>query len=192
MTFWNQRRLDDARGFSLPEMMIVVGILAVVGGIAAGSMLALVKDSRADSGMVAAVNALRLARDRAIGERRNVQVRFIPPNQIQIARENIPGPTTTVLQDLFLEDDLEFRLIAGVPDTPDRFGLSGSAVAFGPSATRVFTSEGSFVDSTGDPLNGTLFMAVNGQPTSVRAITILGSTALIHPWSWNGKAWSDK
>jgi prepilin-type N-terminal cleavage/methylation domain-containing protein len=191
MTLWNQRRLRDARGFSLPEMMIVVGILAVVGGIAAGSMLSLVKDSRADGGMVAAVNVLRLARDRAIGERRNFQVRFIAPNQIQIARENIPGPTTTVVQDLFLEDDLEFRLLAGVPDTPDRFGLGTSPVAFGPSATRVFTSEGTFVDSTGDPLNGTVFMAVNGQPTSARAITILGSTALIHPWRWNGKRWTD-
>jgi prepilin-type N-terminal cleavage/methylation domain-containing protein len=190
MTFWNQRRLGDARGFSLPEMMIVVGILAVVGGIAAGSILSLVKDARSDSGMVAAVNVLRLARDRAIGERRNFQVRFISPNRIQIARENIPGPTTTVVQDLYLEDDLEFRIIAGVPDTPDMFGQSG-AVSFGPSATRVFTSEGSFVDATGDPLNGTVFLAVNGQPMSQRAITILGSTALIRPWAWNGKRWGD-
>lgn len=171
--------------------MIVLGILAVVGGIAVGSMLALVRDSRANSGVVSAVNLLRLARDRAIGERRNFQVRFLTPNHIQIARENIPGPTTTVVQDLYLEDDLEFRVMPSVPDTPDLFGLNG-AVSFGPSATRVFTSEGTFVDSTGDPLNGTVFMAVNGQPMSVRAITILGSTALIHAWSWNGKAWSDK
>jgi hypothetical protein len=172
-------------------MMITVGIVAVIGGIAVGSLMSLVREARADSGVVAAVNVLRLARDRAIGERRNFQVRFIPPNQIQIARENIPGPTTTVVQDLFLEDDLEFRIMPSVPDTPDLFGLNG-AISFGLSTTRVFTSEGTFVDSTGDPLNGTVFMAVNGQPLSQRAITILGSTALIHPWSWNGKRWTDQ
>jgi hypothetical protein len=170
--------------------MIVVGILAVVGGIAAGSMLTMVRGARADSSMTAAVNALRVARDRAIGERRNFQVRFISPNKIQIARENIPGPTTTVVSELFLEDDLEFRLMPGVPDTPDHFGNS-AAVAFGPSASRSFTSEGTFVDATGDPLNGTVFMAVPGQPHSVRAISILGSTALIHPWRWDGRNWND-
>jgi type II secretory pathway pseudopilin PulG len=172
-------------------MMITVGIVAVIGGIAVGSLMSMVRESRADSGVVAAVNVLRLARDRAIGERRNFQVRFIAPNQIQIARENIPGPTTTVVQDLFLENKFEFRVMPSVPDTPDRFGLNG-AISFGPSATRVFTSEGTFVDSTGDPLNGTVFMAIEGQLQSQRAITILGSTALIHPWSWNGKLWTDQ
>ena len=182
--------MRSAAGFSLPEMMIVVGILAVVGGIAVGSMLSLVRDARADSAMVAAVNALRLARDRAIGERRNFQVRFVSPNRIQIARENIPGPTTTIVHELYLEDDLEFLVMPGVTDTPATFGLNG-AISFGPSATRVFTSEGTFVDSTGDPLNGTVYMAVNGQPMSQRAIAILGATALIRPFSWNGRKWTE-
>ena len=182
--------MRSAAGFSLPEMMIVVGILAVVGGIAVGSLLSLVRDARADSAMVAAVNALRLARDRAIGERRNFQVRFVSPNRIQIARENIPGPTTTIVSELYLEDDLEFRVMPGVIDTPATFGLNG-AISFGPSATRAFTSEGTFVDSTGDPLNGTVYMAVNGQPMSQRAIAILGATALIRPFSWNGRKWTE-
>jgi hypothetical protein len=78
--------------------------------------------------------------------------------------------------------------VPGLPDTPDLFG-NAAAVSFGPSANRMFTSEGTFVDNTGDVLNGTLFMAVPGEPNSARAISVFGATAFLRTWRWNGSAW---
>ena len=63
------------------------------------------------------------------------------------------------------------------------------AAAFGVSPSRMFTSEGSFVNQQGDFLNGTLFLAIPGDPLSARAITIFGPTALIRSWRWNGREW---
>jgi hypothetical protein len=93
-----------------------------------------------------------------------------------------------VLQTIPLESRLKYYLMPGVPDTPDAFGNT-TAIAFGPSATRMFTSEGTFVDQSGDELNGTVFMGIQNEPESARAITIFGPTALVKTWNWNGRAW---
>jgi hypothetical protein len=53
----------------------------------------------------------------------------------------------------------------------------------------MFTSEGTFVDANGDVLNGTIFLSVPDERNSARAITILGATALIRVWKWNGREW---
>jgi hypothetical protein len=34
-----------------------------------------------------------------------------------------------------------------------------------------------------------LFLAIPGDPYSVRAISIFGPTALIRNWTWNGREW---
>jgi type II secretory pathway pseudopilin PulG len=175
-------------GFTLVETTVAMGIMGVLAAVSAIVLVGMVRDSRADSALLAAANTLRSARDRAIGERRNVEVRFIAPNRIQLARVEVPGPATTVIADVYLEGQLEFRTLPGVPDTPDRFGAA-DAVAFGASPTRMFTSDGSFVDTTGDPLNGTIFMGIAGLPTSARAVTVFGATGLTRGWRWNGGNW---
>jgi type II secretory pathway pseudopilin PulG len=182
--------IKTAAGFSLVEIVAVVGIVGTIMGISVPALMTLIADSRSDGAAASAVSAMRVARDRAIGERRNFELRFIPPNQIQLARVALTGGITTIVSDTFLEGNLEFMHVDGTGDTPDGFG-STAEVAFGASPTRMFTSEGTFVDAVGDPLNGTVFLAAKGIPNSSRAITILGATALIHSWRWNGRAWID-
>jgi hypothetical protein len=53
----------------------------------------------------------------------------------------------------------------------------------------MFTSDGTFVDANGDLLNGTITLSIPGQKNSSRAITVLGTTALIRAWRWDGKKW---
>jgi hypothetical protein len=53
----------------------------------------------------------------------------------------------------------------------------------------MFTSEGTFVNANGDPINGTVFFSIPNQKNSARAITIMGATALIRVWRWNGREW---
>lgn len=187
----NAKPLTNADGYSFLEILVVVAIMAVLYAVAAPGIGNMLQQSKSDGAISTTLNALRVGRDRAIGERRNFEVRFSTPNRIQIARVDIPGPGTTVVSDTYLENS-EFLEISGVGDTPDKFGLTNAPIAFGTSPTRMFTSEGTFVDSTGDVLNGTLFIATRGQgATSARAVTILGSTALLHAWRYDGKQWVD-
>jgi len=80
-------------------------------------------------------------------------------------------------------------------DTPDKFAtgppIQTAAIAFGPLTTRSFTSQGTLVDSNGDVLNGTLFLAIPNQTSSARAITVFGTTALLRYWRWDGSKWVD-
>lgn len=184
------RSRANVEGFSLMEIVVVMAVIGVMSAAATVLVPDLINQSRSDGAVAQAVNTLRVARDRAIGERRNIEVRFLGTNHIQIARQEIPGPATTVVTDTILEGGQKYLQFTGVPDTPDYFGNAGP-VAFGSTPTIMFTSEGTFVDSVGDVLNGTLFLGKPGEPKTARAITIFGTTALLHAWKWDGRQWTD-
>jgi prepilin-type N-terminal cleavage/methylation domain-containing protein len=176
------------RGFTLIEVMMVVAILATVAGIAIGVSPAFVQHARAESSIAQAVDVFRSAREVAISQRRNVAITFIGTNALRTVRMDIPGPATTTLRTVQLENRMQFMLTPGLPDTPDLFG-NADPISFGATNQWMFTSEGTFVDANGDVLNGTLFLGVPDQINSARAISIFGATALIRTWSWNGREW---
>jgi prepilin-type N-terminal cleavage/methylation domain-containing protein len=182
----------DERGFTLVESLIVVAILGTVAAITIMVSPSFVKYAKAESGIAQAVDALRVARETAISQRRNVLVEFIGITAIRTSRQDIGTngvvTGTTVINTVEMENNVQFRLEPGVPDTPDGFG-NGTPIAFGSSPTRMFTSEGTLVNQQGDVMNGTLFLAIPGDPYSVRAISIFGPTALIRSWTWNGREW---
>jgi Tfp pilus assembly protein FimT len=185
--------LAGERGFTLVEMLMVVALTIVIVGMVMLVGPTFLKHARADSGTIQVLESLRVARETAISQRRNVQVRFIGLDTLQTAREEIPAANgTTIQQTVILENRVQFRLVPAVPDTPDRFGGGNpppNAIAFGPSVTRMFTSEGTLIDSNGDPINGTVFMSIEGVPNSSRAITVFGITGLMRAWQWNGRVW---
>jgi len=170
------------------ELLVVVGII----GMAFATVMIMptaLRGARTDSGLSRVGATLRTAREQAISQRRNVRVSFTNNNQITVTRVNVPATTTTVLSTVWLEDGITFQRFVGVPDTPDGFG-NGTAVSFGSATTVQFTSEGSFVDQNGDPVNGTVQIGRYDDPTSARAVTLFGPTALIRQWRWNGSRWT--
>lgn len=189
--------VSNEAGFSLLEVLVVVGLIGTLAAMAMMVSPTFLKGARADAGITQALDTLRLARDTAISQRRNVRVVFVGLTAIQTVREDIGAngavTGTTTLRTTEFENHMQFRVVPDVPNTPDGFSLSGAtqagALAFGTSTTRMFTSEGSFVNQQGDFLNGTLFLAIPGDPSSARAITIFGPTALIRAWRWNGREW---
>jgi prepilin-type N-terminal cleavage/methylation domain-containing protein len=186
------RRLDNEAGFSLLEVLVVVGILGALAGMAMMVSPAYSRHARAEAGVSQILDVLRSGREVAISQRRNVEVLFIGLNAIRTRRIDIDANGnqigTTVLRTVELENRVQFRLEDGVPDTPDLFGRA-TALDFDLVGPWMFTSEGTFIGGSGDVTNGTVFMSIPNEANSSRAITVLGSTALLRPWRWNGQQW---
>jgi hypothetical protein len=144
---------------------------------------------KADGGMRIVLSKMNQAREMAITQRRNMRVSFPGVNEVQIIREEVPGPATTVLSSAIMEGGVQLSLVTGLPDTPDAFGNS-AAIAFG-SATEVkFLSDGTLVNQTGTTLNGSVFLAISNLPLSARAVTVLGSTGRVRGYRWDGRRWT--
>ncbi|HEY3383676.1 MAG TPA: hypothetical protein VGK32_18075 [Vicinamibacterales bacterium] len=178
-------------GFSIIELLVVVGLIAVVTGIAVLMMPGTVRSSKADSALTVLTGTLRKARDRAVSERRDMEVRFVGTNEIDIYRWEVPSGTTLVSRTV-LEDGARFLLYSALPDTPDGFGKT-SSVCFGSATALVFRSEGTFTDNNAnlDPISGTVFIGMDDDTVSGRAATIFGPTALVRGYRWDGRQWSE-
>jgi prepilin-type N-terminal cleavage/methylation domain-containing protein len=182
---------DRTGGFSLIEMMIVVAVIAVLAGISIPVTAAMIARARADSAGVVAGTWLESARNRAVAERRNFRVTFDTDLHHVIIERVEPDDTVTPISDYALEEDLEFLKFAGTPDTPDRFG-NASEIDIEGDEPYMFTSDGSFMDTNGDPVNGTIFLGKPDQPETARAITIFGATGLIRTWKLGGTDWAQQ
>ena len=181
--------LPDSRGFSLIELIFVLGIMGVLAGMAGLQIIEARPTLQGDGAMRVVLNQMRTARELAISERRYMRVNFIDTSAVRIIREEVPGPATTTLSTVGLESGMVFSLVNGVPDTPDAFG-NAQAVSFGPAETIKFTPDGTLVDQDGNSINGTVFLAQPGAGRSARAITVLGSTGRIRGYRWDGRAWN--
>ena len=185
-------RLRNQRGFSLIELLFVIAILGTVAGMAIMVGPSFAQHARAEGGAAQVIDVMRLAREAAISQRRNVEVLFIGLNALQTRRIDIGAngavTGTTILRTVELENGVEFRLESGVPDTPDLFGMA-SATDFDLVGPWMFTSEGTFIGGSGDVTNGTVFLSIPDQRNSARAVTVMGATALIRAWRWNGREW---
>jgi type II secretory pathway pseudopilin PulG len=178
-------------GFSLVEILVVAGVACVVMATAVLIMPGAVRDARSDGAMTVVVSELRRAKDLAVTERRDMEVRFVAPNEIQIWRQEVPvSAGMTRISSVRLENSMQFVLMAGLPDTPDGFG-NGSAIEFDDAPALFFRTEGIFTDANAnlDPLNGTVYLGVPNLPQTARAVTVFGPTALIRSFRWTGQQW---
>lgn len=178
-----------SRGYSVVELIFVCALAVILAGMAmliGPGALARARTEGAASSLLA---VLRTAREQAIAMRRNVRIELTAPDRVRVMRVEVPGPDLTVLQDFRIEQGGQFVRFAGVPDTPDLFSNGANAADFGNATALNFTSEGTFVDQTGDELNGTIFLGVPGQPATAQAVSLFGPTAYVRAWRWDGGRW---
>jgi prepilin-type N-terminal cleavage/methylation domain-containing protein len=187
------RRLEA--GYSLIEMMLVVGIMGVVGSMAVIQLGLSQPAMQGDGAMRVIMAQLNAAREMSIAQRRQMQLGFVSPNQITISRIEVPAAAQpTLLTTVYLEGGIQYGLISGISDTPDAFGNSSSTY-FGAATAIRFNSDGTLVDQTGSPLNGTVFVALPGRninspgARSFRGITIFGGTGRVRGYRWDGRRW---
>lgn len=184
----NNRRILSARGFSVIETMLVVGIMGTLAGMAALQIGNARPALKGDSAMRVIVAQMRTARELAITQRRYMRVSFTAPNKVEILREEVPGPSTTSVGSTILEGGVGYGLVSGVPDTPDAFGAT-SAISFGTVVNIKFTPDGTLVNQDGSMVNGSVFLSLSNLQQSARAVTVLGSTGRIRGYRWDGRNW---
>jgi len=192
MQEWHRRK---SAGFSIVEMLVIILILMIVAAMAIIQIRGQLPLMRANAAMNRAVAQMRTAREMAVAQRREVQVFFLPPDQIQLQRLNQPaGAPPTTFPPVPFEGGAQFVVFAGVPDTPSAFG-NASAIVFGgvtggPPIMK-FRSDGRFVDAAGQPLNGSVFVGLPGHAQTARAVTVLGATGRVRPYRWTGSVWAE-
>lgn len=196
---WNLGRYAavarTSRGFTLLEVLTVVGIIGVLAGMAVVISQRAILMAKGEGATTQMKGFLSKHREMAIARRRNIEIRFVEPDLVRAFEMPIPGveleegevPYSDEIQ---FEGGLRYLTFNEVPDTPDAFGMT-SAITLGGDTPVMFTSEGSFTDVNGDPVNASIFMGVRQQPLTANAITILGTTASVHHWRWNGGNWTD-
>jgi type II secretory pathway pseudopilin PulG len=193
-----RRTKKQDNGFTLLESVVVLGIMMVMMSFAIFKSTNIMPNYKADAAQDVVVSTLRQARQLAITERRDVQVwidqGFSGPDSVQHINYQvvtIAGDTPQALVSFGLPKQTQF-VLEGVADTPMGFGNSNAVyignVSGGPAIMK-FRSTGAFTDSLYNPQNGTVFVGIPSQPFTARAVTIMGGTGRVRPYSWTGTAW---
>jgi type II secretory pathway pseudopilin PulG len=194
------------QGFSLIEMLFVVALAFTIMSFAVMNTVGSSSNARANSAMDAVTSQLRQAREMAIAKRRNVQVQFTAPNQIQLTVLTLPGEAVPpVIAPTTLPGGLTFAVLVGT-DTPMNFGNS-TAISLqqpggGGAWTVMFTTSGAFCGTAqaaatlyqatnNNPVNASLFLGVVGKPTTARAVTVFGATGRVRSYYWTGVSWQE-
>jgi prepilin-type N-terminal cleavage/methylation domain-containing protein len=184
-------RRNGERGFSMLEMLVVVFIVLALAGMAIVQLNPARQQWQANAAMIQVASQLRQARELAISGRRNIQVQFVGNNSIRLTRLNIAA-APTILSTVPIQSPFIFMLTPGVPDTPDAFGNLGGiefgGLVNGPP-TMMFQSDGTFVDTVGNILNGTVFLGIPNVPVAGRAVTVVGATGRIRMYKGTGRGW---
>ncbi len=180
------------RGITLIELIVVAAIVMVGFAVAIPVTRSMVTNATGDSAVVATAAFLEAVRNRAVAERRNMVLTIAEnTNFIVVQRQEVPSGTLTTLDRFTLENSERFvRIVANPTGTPaEIFGSAGVNWDSGSVTPMMFTSDGSLIDSAGDPRNGTIYVARPGFPETQRAVTIFGTTGLLRAWKLRGNQW---
>jgi prepilin-type N-terminal cleavage/methylation domain-containing protein len=184
---------DSERGFSLVEMLVVTALVMVGTAVAIPVTQAMVNRAKNDSALSVIATFVDAARDRAVAERRNIEISYVAPDRLYAHRVEVPSGLKTQVGYLKLEGGQEvhrFLSPTTLPDTPDGFGAT-QAFSFSGTGPWMFTSDGSLIDSQGDVANGSIFFGIPYRPESARAVTVFGMTGMMRSWKWRGTQWSE-
>jgi type II secretory pathway pseudopilin PulG len=192
----DRTRRNGERGYSIIEILIVMVMLFTITAMALIALQPTLQGFKANGSMTLVASELKMARETAITERRNIQVAFAANNTITLTRVLTLGMVANpneqfgVFRTVQIAAPTQFMLTPGMADTPDAFGKNG-AIEFegivGGPPTMMFQSDGTFVDTAGNLVNGTVFLGIPGMPSAARAVTVLGATGRIRMYRGNGQ-----
>jgi len=202
MTRSRLKKVTRTSGFSLVEMLIVAMIIIILTAGAIIQIKPMLKASRADAAVSYSLNQIRLARERAIDERRLMRVTFTAPQTIFMEYQFTDPVSKTVsylpvtLQAgqtgagiVTLPYDMNFIVPPTKPaSAPDLIGSQTTALDFYCAGSACagtalyFNPDGSITNVNNDPVQGVVYMARTGDELSARAVSFLGPTGRAKAW----------
>lgn len=192
----HRTRVRTAQGFSLIELLMVIAIVGVLAAVAIGVTPGIIQTAKGQSGAAQLAGFLKRHREMAISRRRNIEIQFNLPNTVVSRQRAVPDPPNptpapATLETMIFEGSVEFRRFPTVTpaNTRDLFPIGAGPVNLGGADPVMFTSEGSFTDVNGDPINATIFLGIANQPNSANAVTIVGTTSAVRTWRNDGTKW---
>lgn len=163
------------RGFTVLELVMAMGLFVVMSATTVMVTNSVLPGIRADGQARRLMALMNYARDLAISTRRDIELQFDTQDATATIVRMDAGLGTPI-QTVFFEYDVKFMQFSGLGDTPDGYGAD-DVVDFGDSARVIFEPDGSVVDETGLPTNGTVFLGIRGSVQAARAVTLTGTTA---------------
>ena len=182
----NVRDRRSEQGYSLVELMLVVGFIGILGSMAMVQIGYARPALQADGVMRAVTAQLNGAREMAVTQRRRMTI-TVAAASISITRQEVPTGNT-VVRVVPYEGGVRLGLVTTI-DTPDGFG-NATAAYFGTATTVMFNTDGMLIDGAGTPINGSIFLVIPGIAGSHRAVTIMGSTGRVRAYRWTGTTWT--
>jgi hypothetical protein len=174
--------MRGSSGFSIIELAMVLGLSFVLAGVAVLGFQEAQSVLSANSGEQIVNSKLRLARETAIAQRKNITVSFVEPNAVQVQGNNLIDVETASFP-----KGLRYGAPSGAPANPDNLAgvvdLRGRAI--------VFFGDGSARDpGTGNPINGVVFLYDSSNPdaSAASAVTLAGSTGRVRTYRYNPKS----
>lgn len=180
------------RGFSLLELMVVITLGLVVGGISIMALQPLYRQNHVDTAYDTTLSVIRNYHNQAIAQSKRYIITFTAPGTItvqywQFAVPVSPAPVTVATYTL--PPDIQFAVQAGFPTTaPDSFGTGLVAIDFdqgmglGNLNYIMFMPDGSSQDTTGNYNSGVIYLTRPGEVYTSRAVSVFGTTGRIRGW----------
>lgn len=169
-------------------------MVAILSAVSLPMVLPVLRQNEADQAQQMVTNSLRLARQRAVDQRRIHRVTLDANGTILLERQELPGNNWVQVSRLELPGQTKFGIEAGLPTTPSQTpeGMgAASAFDFGGAGNVLFRPDGSAVDALGNPTNGIVYLARPSELETARAVTLFGATGRIKNWRFSNGQWHD-
>jgi len=180
------------RGFSLLEMMIVIGIGLTVAGVSVMTLTPMLQETHVDQAYDTTLSVLRNYRNLAVSTSKRYIVTFTAPGTMTVTRWDyaIPvSPAPVFVASYTLPPDIKFAVQPGFPAAaPDGFGTGVTAMDFdqgmglGSQNYVMFMPDGSSQDTLGNYNSGIVYVSRINDYYRSRALTVWGTTGRIRGW----------
>ena len=183
--------MRNNRGFTLLEILIVAGVLAMVGGF---SMLIIGPALQARAVEMAARTVstqMSRARQFSVDARRLTRVTFTAPRTITVEQQAPGGGAWSQVSAVALGDEIEFNVDAvNITNGPQGYATS-QAINFSGSSQVFFSPDGSAIAGTGLISNGVIYVSRPAEVETTRAVTLFGATGRLKLWKYlyEGGSW---
>ena len=176
--------MKDIRGFSLMEILLVAGLVALVGGFSMMIIGPALEARNVDMAARTVSTQMNRARQFSVDARRRTRVTFTNPATITVDQQApvSQGGTWTQVSTTDLPGEMEFGIDLAISDGPEGHATSAD-IDFSGASLIFFMPDGSAVSSAGIVSNGVVYVAQpSNQVHTSRAVTLFGSTGRIRRW----------